>query len=66
MNPAWGHAAGVITTVLMLVFVGIWVWAWRPRHRRVFERLAQLPMEDAGAAGDGAATARTRTEDGRP
>ncbi|KRF01800.1 cytochrome C oxidase [Frateuria sp. Soil773] len=46
MSPVWGHVAGVITTLLMLVFVGIWIWAWRARHKRVFARMAQLPMED--------------------
>ena len=49
MNPAWGHVAGVITVIVMLIFVGIWIWAWRPRHARTFERLAQIPMEDVEA-----------------
>ena len=42
----WGHVFGVVTVVLMIVFVGIWYWAWRPRHRRTFERLATMPLED--------------------
>jgi cytochrome c oxidase cbb3-type subunit 4 len=46
MNPLWGHAAGVITLILMLIFIGIWIWAWQGRHRKVFTRMAQLPMED--------------------
>ena len=64
MSPAWGHAAGAITSVLMLVFVATWIWAWRPRHRGAFERLAQLPMEDGGETG--AATAHQQTEARRP
>lgn len=48
MNPAWGHAIGGITVLLMLAFVGIWVWAWLPRHRRTFDSLSRLPMEDDG------------------
>ncbi len=46
MNPLWGHLAGVITTILMLTFIGIWIWAWRRKHKRVFQRMAELPMED--------------------
>jgi cytochrome c oxidase cbb3-type subunit 4 len=46
MNPLWGQVAGVITVLLMLIFVGIWIWAWQARHRKVFTRMAQLPMED--------------------
>ncbi len=46
MNPLWGHAAGVITVLLMLTFIGIWVWAWRKKHKKVFDRMAQLPLED--------------------
>jgi len=46
MNPLWGHAAGVITLILMIVFIGIWAWAWLPRHARTFDRLARLPMQD--------------------
>jgi cytochrome c oxidase cbb3-type subunit 4 len=47
MIPAvWGHVSGVVTVVLMLVFIGIWYWAWRPRHRRTFDRLANMPLED--------------------
>lgn len=46
MSTLWGNFAGVITVVLMVVFIGIWIWAWRARHKRVFDRMARLPMED--------------------
>ncbi len=46
MSDGWGHFAGVITVVLMAVFIGIWIWAWRGRHKRTFDRMARLPMED--------------------
>ena len=48
MSALWGHVAGIITVVLLVVFVGIWFWAWRARHRRVFDRMARLPMQDGG------------------
>ena len=46
MNPLWGHLAGVITLAVMLAFLGIWAWAWLPQHKRSFDALAKLPMED--------------------
>ena len=47
MNPLWGQLIGLVTLVLMLVFIGIWAWAWLPFHKREFDALAKLPMEDA-------------------
>ena len=46
MSGIWGHVTGIFIVVLMLAFIGIWVWVWRPRHRRKFERLSKLPLED--------------------
>ena len=46
MNPLWGPLIGIVTLVLMLVFIGIWAWAWLPYHKRGFDSLAKLPMED--------------------
>lgn len=57
MNPLWGHLTGVFILAMMFAFIGIWIWAWRKRHRRVFEQLAQLPMED-GIDGGAEADAR--------
>lgn len=54
MNPIWGHIAGVFIVLMMTTFIGIWIWAWRKRHRRVFDRMARLPMEDEAGADDGA------------
>ena len=70
MSEWWGHFAGVITLVLMAVFIGIWIWAWRARHKRTFDRMARLPMEDEGAPGeqprgDGAANGAEDREDER-
>ncbi|MBF5056458.1 cytochrome c oxidase subunit [Alcanivorax sp. 521-1] len=46
MSELWGHAIGVMIVLLMGIFLGIWIWAWRDRHRVVFQRMADLPMED--------------------
>lgn len=46
MSEAHGIISGVFTIVLMVTFLGIWFWAWRPRHRPVFDALAEMPLED--------------------
>ncbi len=56
MSPAWGHVIGVIIVLLMLIFIGIWVWAWLPFHKKTFEALARIPLND-----DRSASARGRT-----
>lgn len=49
MSALWGQLAGVITTILLLVFIGIWIWAWRPWHKKSFDKMAQIPMQDKDA-----------------
>jgi cytochrome c oxidase cbb3-type subunit 4 len=56
--------SGIVTTLLLLLFVGLWVWAWQPRLRSGFEAAARLAVDDgvpAGEAlnGDDANNART-------
>lgn len=47
MSPLWGNAIGVFIVIIMLTFIGIWIWAWRSKHKAVFERMANMPMEDS-------------------
>lgn len=46
MSAFWGNFAGVVTLILMFTFIGIWIWAWRKKHKKVFDQLAAIPMED--------------------
>lgn len=50
MNPIWGPIAGGFIIAMMIAFIGIWIWAWMPWHKRTFNTLARLPMEDEAAA----------------
>ena len=50
MNPVWGPIAGGFIIAMMIAFIGIWAWAWMPWHKRTFNALARLPMEDEDAA----------------
>ena len=49
MSPFWGHVVGVFTVAVMAAFIGVWIWAWLPFHKRAFDALAAIPMQD----GDG-------------
>jgi cytochrome c oxidase cbb3-type subunit IV len=37
---------GIMTAVLLVLFIGIWIWAWLPGRRKSFEEAAKLPLED--------------------
>lgn len=37
---------GIVTAVLLVLFIGITVWAWSGRNRARFEAAAQLPLAD--------------------
>jgi cytochrome c oxidase cbb3-type subunit 4 len=40
---------GIITGVLILLFLGGWAWAWSPRRKRAFDDAARLPLQDDAA-----------------
>jgi len=41
-----GLLRGMITLSLLLSFIGLFVWAWSSRRKDLFDRMAQLPLED--------------------
>jgi cytochrome c oxidase cbb3-type subunit IV len=41
-----GVVRGMITLALLLLFVGLFIWAWSSRRKDLFDRMAQLPLED--------------------
>lgn len=45
MSELWGHFIGIVIVILIVLFIALWVWAWLPRHRRVFDAMARLPLE---------------------
>jgi cytochrome c oxidase cbb3-type subunit IV len=48
---------GIMTVVMMIIFLAIVAWAWSARRRAAFEAAARLPLEEdaPGAASAGAA-----------
>lgn len=48
-----GVWAGVITAVLLVVFLAAVAWAWSSGRRDEFEQAARLPLEDDDPAREG-------------
>ncbi|MEO6076612.1 MAG: cbb3-type cytochrome c oxidase subunit 3 [Dokdonella sp.] len=38
--------SGIITLILLVVFLGGWAWAWSPRRKADFDAAARLPLDD--------------------
>lgn len=38
--------SGIVTAVLLALFVGGWYWVWRPERKSEFDEAAQLPLVD--------------------
>ena len=38
--------SGIVTSVLLVLFIVGWVWAWRPARKADFDAAAQLPLGD--------------------
>jgi cytochrome c oxidase cbb3-type subunit 4 len=41
-----GTLRGVITLVLMLLFIALTVWAWGRQRKAGFDAMARMPLED--------------------
>lgn len=38
--------SGIMTAILILLFIGLFAWAWSDRRRPDFNEAARLPLED--------------------
>ena len=41
-----GTLSGLVTAILIVLFVGVWVWAYSSRRRPQFDAAARLPLEE--------------------
>lgn len=37
---------GLMTLLLIILFLGICAWAWSSKNKEKFDRMAHLPLED--------------------
>ncbi|UTA54278.1 cbb3-type cytochrome c oxidase subunit 3 [Lysobacter soli] len=38
--------SGIVTTILLVLFVAGWVWAWSPKRKNEFDAAARLPLDE--------------------
>jgi len=41
-----GVVRGVLTLVLMLLFVSLTIWAWGRSRKQTFDSMARMPLEE--------------------
>ena len=39
--------SGIVTSILLLLFVAAWAWAWSPRRKADFDAAARLALDDS-------------------
>ena len=39
--------SGIVTSILLLLFVAGWAWAWSPRRKADFDAAAKLALDDS-------------------
>lgn len=38
--------SGIVTSIMLVLFLVGWAWAWNPRRKADFDEAAQLPFND--------------------
>lgn len=46
MTELSANISGIMTALLLIMFVGICVWSWSSRRKPGFDEMSQLPLED--------------------
>jgi len=41
-----GLIRGLITAILLVLFIGLWIYSWSRKRSNVYEAASQLPLED--------------------
>jgi cytochrome c oxidase cbb3-type subunit 4 len=39
---------GLMTGLLLIIFIGICLWSWSSKRKDSFDQMAHLPLEDGG------------------
>ncbi len=38
--------SGIVTALLLVLFIGGWIWVWSPRRKAEFDDAAALPLNE--------------------
>ena len=40
--------SGIVTGLLLVLFVGGWIWLWRPARKPELDAAARMPLDEDG------------------
>ena len=38
--------SGIVTSILLVLFLAGWVWAWSPKRKKEFDAAARMPLDE--------------------
>ena len=38
--------SGIVTSILLVLFLAGWVWAWSPKRKNEFDAAAKMPLDE--------------------
>ena len=41
-----GTVRGLLTAILLMLFIGLVVWTWSRKRKKAFDEAAQMPLDD--------------------
>jgi cytochrome c oxidase cbb3-type subunit IV len=41
-----GTLSGIVTAILIVLFLGVWMWAYSSRRKEQFSKAARMPLEE--------------------
>lgn len=44
---------GLMTALLLVLFIAVWIWAWSKRNKETFDSMARLPLQDEELSTEG-------------
>lgn len=47
MSELQQNISGIMTALLLVIFVGICIWSWGSKRKPGFEEMANLPLDDS-------------------
>jgi cytochrome c oxidase cbb3-type subunit IV len=56
--------SGIVTALLLVLFVAASAWAWSPRRKRGFDEAARLPLDEGEPGPDPGSTTGDDTDRG--
>jgi cytochrome c oxidase cbb3-type subunit IV len=47
MSELQQNLSGIMTALLLVIFIGICIWSWGSKRKPGFDKMANLPLDDS-------------------